>query len=114
MVDHCGCYRHGDTVYCIVEVVSIELSGGNPILDDLRNDSWFGVIGGLITGLLQFRLVTSISKRGAWWIVISTLAWEVAWLACINTGVIGIFFAGGILLGLVTGIALLWLLRFPV
>ena len=59
---------------------------------------------GLLTGLLQYKVLKSFSNKSAWWIIISGLAWGVSWFG---------LFLGGAILGLITGIALLYLLEFP-
>jgi hypothetical protein len=62
-------------------------------------------IGGLLTGLFQFSILKSHSKKGIWWIVISTFGWGVSWFG---------FPLGGVILGIITGFAILNLLEFPV
>jgi len=71
-----------------------------------------GVIGGLLTGLLQVNLVRVFSQKGIWWVVISPLAWGIACLGITGRmGKFGLFISGGVAIGVITGIAMLWLLR---
>lgn len=94
----------------LVELVGVEYELKNDILDQLIT----GVICGLLIGLLQINVVKSLSKKGIWWIVISPLAWGISWLSREIADVVGFFIIGGVVLGAITGIAILWLLQFPV
>lgn len=72
-----------------------------------------GIIGGLLSGLLQVRLLRTYYARAAWWILASSAGWGLCWLATtIGVPLIGLI-VGGIILGLVTGFCLLWIQKFP-
>ncbi len=83
------------------------------------------VIGGLLVGLLQRRILCSHSDRANWWVPACVAGWTLAagtaavsgvlpsgpsdpWLVILNVGVI---LLGGVVLGVVTGGALVWMLR---
>ncbi|MFH1195423.1 MAG: hypothetical protein V1720_06900 [bacterium] len=59
---------------------------------------------GLLTGILQYNVLKTFSNKSIWWIIISGLAWGISWFG---------LFLGGAILGLITGVALLYLLEFP-
>ncbi len=94
----------------VVDVLLVELVGVESVLNLFIT----GVIGGLLIGLLQINVVKSLSKKGIWWIFISPLAWGISWLSTEIVFVVGFFIIGGVVLGAITGIAILWLLQFPV
>lgn len=62
-------------------------------------------------GILGY--ATSFSQKGIWWVVIGPLAWGTAFLFT-GTGAFGFAVSAGIALGVVSGIAIVWLLQFPV
>ncbi len=74
---------------------------------------------GLFVGLLQRRILRSHSERANWWVPISVVGWTLAaWTASVNfTGSLdailnlGMILMGGVVLGAVTGGALVWMLR---
>ena len=83
------------------------------------------VIGGLLVGLFQRRVLRSHCDRANWWVLACVAGWALAagtaavsgvlpsgpsagWLAILNVGVI---LLGGVVLGIVTGGALVWMLR---
>ena len=74
---------------------------GNEIIDQ----AILLFIGGLITGLLQVNIFKSLSKKSTWWIIISAFGWGIGWFGLI---------IGGVILGLITGIAIFRLLDIPV
>ena len=99
----------------VVDVLLVELVGVESVLkNDILGRFITGVIGGLLIGLLQINVVKSLSKKGIWWIVISPLAWGISWLSTAIGAGVGDFIIGGVVLGAITGIAILWLLQFPV
>ena len=99
----------------VVEVLLDELGGVEyGLVNDILGQFITGVIGGLLIGLLQINVVKSLSKKGIWWIFISPLAWGISWLSTEIAEVVGIFIIGGVVHGAITGIAFLWLLKFPV
>lgn len=82
------------------------------------------VAGGLIAGVLQAHLLRRLTRRAALWIPASLLGWAagaatvaVPWQSMPLPGIAGallyvaILLSGGVLLGLVTGVALTSLLR---
>lgn len=73
-----------------------------------------GIIGGLLSGLLQMRLLKPYSTKAGWWIVASSLGWGLCWLASSVGGplvaMLG-FLLGGVLLGALTGVVLSWALK---
>jgi len=76
-----------------------------------------GIIGGLLSGLFQLRLLKPYSTKAGWWILASSIGWGICWLASSIAGplvaLVGLVI-GGILLGVITGGCLLWILEFPV
>ncbi len=74
---------------------------------------------GLFVGLLQRRILRSHSDRANWWVLVSVAGWTLAaWTASANfTGPfdailnLGMILMGGVVLGVVTGGALVWILR---
>ncbi|MCP4584125.1 MAG: hypothetical protein GY839_21135 [candidate division Zixibacteria bacterium] len=74
---------------------------------------------GLFVGLLQRYILRSHSNRANWWVPVSIAGWTLAawtasvtftgeWDAILNLGMI---LMGGVVLGVVTGGALIWVLR---
>ena len=90
----------------VAEVIYVELGGSDTglIKSELLGQIITLGIGGLLTGLLQIKIIKSLSKRSIWWISISTFAWGISWVG---------YFLGGVILGLLTGITILRLLEFP-
>jgi len=76
-------------------------------------------IGGLLVGLLQRRILRSHSRGADWWIPASVAGWALAaWTASVTfSGAVdavlnlGMILMGGVVLGVVTGGALVWVLR---
>jgi hypothetical protein len=81
-------------------------------------------LGGLAVGLLQRPTVRMHSSKANWWVIASLVGWVLAaatvglsglaphggWLALISLGAI---LGAGVILAVVTGGALVWLLRYP-
>ena len=77
-------------------------------------------IGGLFTGMWQRELLRRLSRRANWWVLVSTVSWllAVATLDLMQVGRLGesallsiaIIAFGGVVLGVATGVALLWML----
>lgn len=70
-------------------------------------------LGGIIIGLLQFRIIDAISRKGKLWIVASTLGWFSAALTASSIDYINwaganmiIILCGGVVLGIITGMFL--------
>jgi hypothetical protein len=71
----------------------------------------FGLIMGLVVGLLQIQFLKSYFKRAAWWIVASSIGWGICFLASsvpMPFAMLGIL-VGGVLLGLITGLGIIWM-----
>jgi len=98
-----------------------------------------GIIGGLVSGLLQMPLLKPRFAKAGWWIAASSAGWGLSLLAAstalalvtiVSSSVAGsssivaailtglTFFAGGLLfpisLGVATGVGLLWIAKRPV
>lgn len=69
-----------------------------------------GCIGGFLSGMLQLSALKSLSKCSGWWVVVSTIAWGIAMLPLTF---VAYMVLGGIELGVLTGIYIFWLLKFP-
>ena len=61
--------------------------------------------GGLITGLLQFKILQPITNKYRYWIIVCPVSWGVGW--------IGIIFSG-LLFGIISGIFLIRLIDFSI
>ena len=77
------------------------------------------IFGGCLSGLLQMRLLKPHSPRAAWWILASSIGWGSCWfLVVLSIHVPQILLIGfimsGILLGVITGPAILWILIQPI
>ena len=71
-----------------------------------------GLIGGLLSGLLQVRVLRNHYAKACWWMLVSAAGWGLCWLVCsIGPPWVAVtgFLSGGIILGLVTGLGLLWI-----
>ncbi|MEN8191832.1 MAG: serine/threonine protein kinase [Bacteroidota bacterium] len=91
----------------IIEFIFFELSGNKIIIieNDFIDPVIYLFVGGLITGLLQYKIFKSFTSKFRWWIIISPLAWCIGW---------PINMLGGVINGLITGIAILRLFELPV
>jgi len=85
-------------------------------------------LGGLIAGVWQSRLLRSQSRNAGWWILASVAGWSLAACTALISdnlfrshsirgiwgalAYLGIIASGGLILGLVTGISLVWMLRY--
>ena len=87
--------------------------------DDLHSLQLDVAIAGLLVGLLQRRILCSHSDRANWWVPASVAAWVLAaWTASVTPAGgqnallnLGMILMGGVVLGVVTGGALVWMLR---
>lgn len=61
--------------------------------------------GGLITGLLQYNILKSLTPKFRWWIIISAVAWCLGWFGLI---------IGGVIIGLISGITFLNLFKLSI
>jgi len=91
----------------VAEVIYVEFGGSENglIKSELLGQIFTLCIGGLLTGLLQIKIIKSLSKRSIWWIIISTLAWGISWAG---------LFLGGVILGLIIWFTILRLLEISV
>jgi hypothetical protein len=72
-----------------------------------------GIVGGLLSGLLQIGLLRSHFTRAGWWVLASALGWGICWVGILFNPCFG-GIMGPILLGVVTGVGVLWMARLPV
>jgi hypothetical protein len=76
-------------------------------------------LGGAVTGILQRPVLQQRVSRASWWVLANTLGWALCIFVAGSAGLmlpglqIVAFFGGGILLGGITGVAMVWLLRQP-
>ena len=76
-------------------------------------------IAGLLVGLLQRRILRSHTDRANWWVPACVIGWTLAaWTASATPAGgqdallnLGMILSGGVVLGVVTGGALVWVLR---
>lgn len=70
-----------------------------------------GVIGGLLSALLQWPLLKPFFRKAGWWLAINPAGWGVSFLTIQLTGrsVLAGSGIGAILLGVITGIGILWI-----
>jgi hypothetical protein len=67
-------------------------------------------VGGAMAGIMQWFVLRRRVSRAGWWVLASTVGWAVSAAVLGPAKVPG----GGVGLGAVTGLALIWLLRQPV
>ncbi|MGD0551066.1 MAG: hypothetical protein ABSB25_00290 [Sedimentisphaerales bacterium] len=80
----------------------------------------FFILGGTLTGLLQQRILRHQVRRSGWWVPASAAGWGlvvigfgiVSKILGVRLQVVGLIASSG-LLGIVTGVTLIWLLRQP-
>jgi hypothetical protein len=77
-------------------------------------------LGGAVAGILQWLVLRSQVSRAGWWVLASTVGWalgialwDAGWDAGTAYGTV-LLVGGPLVLGVVTGAALVWLLRQPV
>jgi hypothetical protein len=73
----------------------------------------FGIIEGLVIGLLQMQFLKPYFKKAAWWIAVSSTGWGICFLVSsfpMPYAMLGVI-VGGILLGLITGFGIIWITR---
>jgi hypothetical protein len=72
-------------------------------------------IGGLLTGLLQVRLLKSYYLKAGWWSLINFIAWGMgSYLLWLNPNVIVGLFMCAIIIGTITGIGLVWMSKIKI
>jgi hypothetical protein len=67
-------------------------------------------VGGAMAGLMQWFVLRRQVSRAGWWVLASTVGWAMTAAVLLPVRLAG----GGVGLGAVTGLALIWLLRQPV
>ena len=69
----------------------------------------FGLIMGLVVGLLQMQFLKPYFKKAVWWIAASSIGWGMCFLVSsvpMPFSMLGVL-AGGVLLGLITGLGII-------
>jgi len=72
---------------------------------------WDLALGGAVTGILQWLVLRGQVSRAGWWVLASTVGWGLSMVGNLSEAPC---LVGGVVLGAVTGVALVWLLRQPV
>ena len=81
---------------------------------------WINILGGLLTGILQWRLLRPHSRHAGWWVLACVAGWELAFLTVDLPSLLNVESAlfilaamlfGGVPLGVVTGGVLVCLLE---
>ncbi len=75
---------------------------------------WIVVValGGAVTGIWQWLVLRGQVSRAGWWVLASTVGWGLS--MAVGEGSFEMSPVGGLVLGAVTGGAIVWLLRQPV
>ena len=91
----------------VIDSIVFELTGNDISITEIEiiDAAIVFFIGGLLTGLLQYNLFKSLTPKFIWWITISAFAWGLGWFGLM---------LGGLIHGLITGIAVLRLFELPV
>lgn len=101
----------------ILVVIWFEMLGHESglIENEILNRVLIGALGGMLVGLLQIIILKPLSNKALWWIVINILAWGISSGLTGIGPVNGMLFSllGGVVLGAITGVGILWLLKFP-
>lgn len=100
--------------FIVAEIIDVVWPGKYEYTGD-RLFAWMLIIGtgGLITGLLQMRILRRFTTKASWWLPASIVSWGLAWLSMNLVGMTG-YLVGGPVLGAVSGGLLLWILKAPV
>jgi hypothetical protein len=101
--------------FVLVDIAAVVWSD----FDGLRYLELDVAVAGLCVGLLQRRILRSHSDRANWWVLFSVAGWSLAaWTAAVTPMGgqnallnLGMILGGGVVLGIVTGGALVWTLR---
>jgi hypothetical protein len=100
----------------ILAVVFDETGISLPEITNYEPLSWLfaGIIGGLITGLLQWPLFKPFFAKAGLWIAVSSIAWGLGLFAIQITGTFWLagLCAGALILGVTTGAALLLMNKY--
>lgn len=91
----------------VIDFIFFELKGNESSITGIEILDMAAIMfaGGLITGLLQHNSLKSHTSKFRWWIIVSAMAWGLGWCGLM---------LGGVVFGLISGIALLNLLKLPV
>jgi hypothetical protein len=118
----------GGSVFGAADVVFgfLEGMGGMSSFINVLGRTVVVALGGAVTGILQWLVLRSQVSRAGWWVLASTVGWGLC-MAVAFSGVsllesdietfiptLLLLVGGGVVLGAVTGGALVWLLRQPV
>lgn len=77
---------------------------GNP-----PGESLIYAIVGLLTGLIQWPILSRSFSRSAFWVLASTLGWGICFMITMIS--VWAFFLGALLYGAITGATLIWIMR---
>ncbi len=112
----------GFTISSSIHGVVCHVYGYPDDLGPLGAQVWtlFFILGGTLTGLLQQRILRHQVRRSGWWMPASAAGWGlvvigfgiVSKILGVRLQVVGEIASSG-LLGIVTGVTLIWLLRQP-
>jgi len=112
----------GFTISSSIHGVVCHVYGYPDDLGPLGAQVWtlFFILGGTLTGLLQQRILRHQVRRSGWWVPASAAGWGlvvigfgiVSKILGVRLQVVGEIASSG-LLGIVTGVTLIWLLRQP-
>ena len=112
----------GFTISSSIHGVVCHVYGYPDDLGPLGAQVWtlFFILGGTLTGLLQQRILRHQVHRSGWWVPASAAGWGlvvigfgiVSKILGVRLQVVGLIASSG-LLGIVTGVTLIWLLRQP-
>ena len=112
----------GFTISSSIHGVVCHVYGYPDDLGPLGAQVWtlFFILGGTLTGLLQQRILRHQVRRSGWWVPASAAGWGlvvigfgiVSKILGVRLQVVGLIASSG-LLGIVTGVTLIWLLRQP-
>jgi len=87
---------------------------GSSALEDILAYFIAGAVLGFGVGLMQWLLLRGYVSRAGWWVLASTVGWGLS-MAVVEAFDVGLGLpVGGVVLGAVTGGAIVWLLRQPV
>jgi hypothetical protein len=110
----------GFTISSSIHGVVCHVYGYPDDLGPLGAQVWtlFFILGGTLTGLLQQRILRHQVRRSGWWVPASAAGWGlvvigfgiVSQILGVRLQVVGLIASSG-LLGIVTGVTLIWLLR---
>jgi hypothetical protein len=77
---------------------------GNP-----PGETYIYAIAGLLTGLIQWPVLSRYFSRSMFWVLASTLGWGICFMITMIS--VWAFFLGALLYGAITGAALIWIMQ---